>query len=132
MKKYLLDTDICIYHIKGLHDIDKKIIEVGIENCFISEITVAELKFGIENSEQKEKNRKKIEPFFELFHIIPIASCFDVYAVEKAKLRKSGRIIDEFDMLIGCSAIANDLVLVTRNVKHFARLNNLELANWIK
>lgn len=44
MKKYLLDTNICIYYLKGRFELDSKIAEVGMINCFISEITVAELK----------------------------------------------------------------------------------------
>lgn len=43
---------------KGKFDLDVKFDEVTPENCFISEITLAELKFGVENSEQIEKNRK--------------------------------------------------------------------------
>ena len=52
MKKYLLDTNICIFYIKGLYELNKKIELVGEQNCFISEITVAELKFGIEIATQ--------------------------------------------------------------------------------
>ena len=63
MKKYLLDTNICIYFIKGLFDLNKKIIEVGQENCFISEMTVAELKYGVENSKTPEKMRPVVEAF---------------------------------------------------------------------
>ncbi len=50
MKKYLLDTNICIYFIKGQFELNKKIAEVGEQNCFISEMTIAKLKFGVENS----------------------------------------------------------------------------------
>jgi tRNA(fMet)-specific endonuclease VapC len=57
MKKYLLDTNICIYFLKGQFNINKKLKSVGVDNCFISEITVAELKFGAENSIEKEKKR---------------------------------------------------------------------------
>ena len=132
MKKYLLDTNICIYHIKGLYDIDKKIEEVGIESCFLSEITIAELKFGVENSENKEKNKEEVEKFIKLFQVIPISPCLDTYAAEKAKLKKQGNLIDDFDLLIGCTAIANDFILVTRNVKHFERLSSIKLENWAK
>lgn len=48
MKKYLLDTNICIFLLRGKYDVDKKIDQVGLENCCISEITVAELKYGAE------------------------------------------------------------------------------------
>jgi len=131
MKKYLLDTNICIYFLKGQFNIDKKLKSVGVENCFISEITVAELKFGAENSVQKEKNRKVIENFIDSIQILPIISCLDTYAKEKARLRKKGLTIDEFDLFIGSSSIENNMVLVTRNVKHFIRLKNCTIENWV-
>ena len=53
--KYLLDTNICIYYMKGLFDLDFKIDTVGNDNCFISEITLAELKYGVANSNSKKK-----------------------------------------------------------------------------
>ncbi|MCX6582217.1 MAG: hypothetical protein NT166_18760 [Candidatus Aminicenantes bacterium] len=43
-----------------------------------------------------------------------------------------GHLIDDFDLLIGCSAIANGLILVTRNEKHFNRLSSLKIENWAK
>ena len=46
MTNYLLDTNICIFLLRGKYDVDKKIDSVGFENCAISEITVAELKYG--------------------------------------------------------------------------------------
>ena len=98
MKKYLLDTNICIFFIKGLYALNEKIAEVGEENCFISEVTVAELKYGIENSPNKEKMRPIVEAFIPKFAIIPIFDSLDIYATEKAKLRKQGLLIDDFDI----------------------------------
>jgi tRNA(fMet)-specific endonuclease VapC len=49
LKKYLLDTNICIYFLKGKYGLNEKIVAIGQENCFISEVTVAEMKYGIEN-----------------------------------------------------------------------------------
>lgn len=83
MKKYLLDTNICVYLLKGLYSLDKKIENAEIENCFVSEITIAELKFGVENSETKEKNKKTIDDFVIKFTIIPIFNSLDIYAKEK-------------------------------------------------
>ena len=60
-----------------------------------------------------------------------IISCLDTYAKEKARLRKKGLIIDEFDLLIGSSAIENNMMLVTRNVKHFNRLKGSKIENWV-
>jgi tRNA(fMet)-specific endonuclease VapC len=96
LKKYLLDTNICIYFIKGQYELYKRISEVGEQNCFISEITVAELKYGIENSKTVEAMRKVVEAFIPKFPIIPIYNSLDTYAKAKAKLRKQGVLIDDF------------------------------------
>lgn len=132
MKKYLLDTNICIYFIKGQYDLDKKILAIGEENCFISEITVAELKYGIENSKTVEAMRNIVEAFIPKFPIIPIYSSLDIYAKEKAKLRKQGLLVDDFDILIGATAVANDMVMVTNNVVHLNRLDNIIIEDWTK
>lgn len=131
MKKYLLDTNICIYFLKGLFNLDKKIENVGLSNCFVSEITIAELKFGAENSENQEKNRKTVDQFVSKFTIIPIFNSLDVYAKEKSRLRKKGLPLDDFDLLIGATAISNNLILVTRNVSDFERLKEIEIEKWV-
>lgn len=132
MKKYLLDSNICIFFLKGRFDIHKKIADVGKENCFISEITVAELKFGVENSsdDKREANRRIVEAFIQKFNILPIYNCLDNYAIEKARLKKSGKPIDDFDLLIGSTAIVNDLIMVTNNLNHFNRIENIGLEDW--
>lgn len=86
MNQYLLDTNICIYYIKGLHDLKTKFEEVGPENCFISEITLAELKFGVAKSKAKKKNQKALENFLSGIQILPIFPALDIYAEEKARL----------------------------------------------
>ena len=130
MKKYLLDTNICIYFLKGLFNLDKEIEKAGLSNCYVSEITIAELKFGAENSEHQEKNRKTVDLFLSTFTIIPIFNSLDVYAKEKTRLRKKGFPLDDFDLLIGATAISNNLTLVTRNLSDFERLKGIELENW--
>jgi len=130
LKKYLLDTNICIYFIKGQFELNKKIAEVGEQNCFISEMTVAELKYGVENRKAVEAMRKIVEAFIPKFFVIPIYNSLDIYAKEKAKLRKRGLMIDDFDILIGATAIANDMVMVTNNVAHLSRLDNIVIEDW--
>lgn len=129
---YLLDTNICIYYLKGLYNLDQKIRSVNEKNCFISELTVAELKFGVENSseENRESNRQKVDHLINLFQILPINTCFDIYAKEKTRLKKSGNIISEFDLLIGCTSISYNMIMVTKNIKHFEKIENIKLENW--
>ena len=115
---------------RGRYRIDLKITEAGKSNCCISEITVAELKFEAENSRDKSGNRRLVESFASTIKVVPIFTSLDVFAREKARLRTHGHIIDDFDLLIGATAIANDLILVTNNVKHFSRLEGITIENW--
>jgi tRNA(fMet)-specific endonuclease VapC len=132
LKQYLLDTNICIYLLKGLFDLVEKIEDVGTINCFLSEITIAELKFGAENSDFPERNSEKISQLQQQFTVIPIFGSLDVYAREKARLKKEGKLLDDFDLLIGATAVSNDLILVTRNVSDFDRLKRIQIENWAK
>jgi tRNA(fMet)-specific endonuclease VapC len=71
-----------------------------------------------------------VEAFIPKFAIIPIYSSLDIYAKEKAKLRKQGLLIDDFDILIGSAAVANEMIMVTNNVAHLSRLDNIAIEDW--
>lgn len=132
MSKYLFDTNICIYFIQGKYNLKEKFRKIKEENRFISEITLAELKFGVQNSSFPKKNIKPLEDFLTGVQILPIYNSLDLYAIEKSRLRKAGTIIDDFDILIGVSAVANKLILVTNNEKHLGRIEGIKIENWVK
>lgn len=93
-------------------------------------MTVAELKYGVENSKTPEKMRPVVEAFIPKFAIIPVFNCLGIYAIEKAKLRKKGLMIDDFDILIGSTSIVNNMVMVTNNSTHLKRLDNIVIEDW--
>lgn len=132
MKKYLIDTNTCIYYIKGKFELKKKFESSDPDNCFISEITLAELKFGVENSEKKEKNQKALDNFLKGVKIVPIFHALDLYAKEKARLKKAGIPIDEFDLLIGVTSVTHNLIMVTNNTQHFKRIKGIDVEDWTK
>jgi len=132
MAKYLLDTNICIYFLRGKEQIAIKINEIGVENCYISEMTVAELLYGVElSSQNKEANRRLVENFINDAQVLSVSDAIPIYAKEKAILRKTGTLIDDMDIFIGATAIANKMILVTDNEKHLKRLSNIDIENWI-
>jgi tRNA(fMet)-specific endonuclease VapC len=88
--------------------------------------------FGVENSENKEKNRLALNDFLLGIRILPILHAIDLYAKEKARLRKLGTLIDDFDLLIGVTALFHNLIMVTNNTDHFKRIDGIELENWTK
>ncbi len=132
MKRYLLDTDICIYFLKGKYHIKSKIEEAGLSNCFISEITIAELAYGAYNSEQFEKHIQEVLKMQALFEVIPINEILISFGEEKARLKKAGNLIPDFDLLIGLTAFQHNMILVTNNEKHLSRIDKIEIENWAK
>ena len=127
----MIDTNIAIYYMKGMFNLSKKFDE-AVGNCFISEITLAELKYGVENSEKPEKNRRVLSDFLTGVQLIPIFHSLDLYAKEKARLRKAGTPIDDFDLLIGVTSVSHSLTMVTNNTEHFRRINGIDLEDWAK
>lgn len=132
MEKYLLDTNICIFLFKGKYKLNEQLKRVGFQNCCISEVTLAELKYGAECSDQIAENMKMVDDFARVMTIVPIFNSLSIYAREKARLRKAGLLIDDFDILIGVTAVANNLILITDNEKHLSRILKVKIENWIK
>jgi tRNA(fMet)-specific endonuclease VapC len=132
LKQYLLDTNICVFFLRGKLGLDKVFQEKGRQNCFVSEITVAELRFGAENSNNPNKSHKAVDSFVDGVSVLPIYGAIKIYAKEKVRLRRIGKPMnDEFDLLIACTAIENRLILVTDNTKDFKNIEGLKMENWI-
>lgn len=135
MKRYLLDTNICVFLLRGKYGVDKMINQVGLRNCFVSEITVLELKYGVELSKQKDgiDRAAQLDEFLSAISVIPITDALDICAKEKIRLRLAGTPADDdFDLLIGCTAVAGNMALVTENIKHFKNIKGIKLENWIE
>ncbi len=135
MSVYLLDTNICVHLLKEEYAVKEKIEAVGIRSCFLSEITIAELLYGVENSasERRQSNLANVHKLQMLYtgRILSISSALYEYARQKAALRKVGRIVGEFDLLIGSTSIVHGLTLVTRNTRDFESFSGIALENWI-
>jgi tRNA(fMet)-specific endonuclease VapC len=115
---------------KGKFDLGAKFDNVPANSCFISEITLAELKFGVEKSEKPNKNTVVLNNFLTGVQVLPIFHALDLYAKEKARLQKAGTPIDDFDLLIGVTAVKHTLIMVTNNTNHFNRINGIILEDW--
>ncbi|WP_455638848.1 PIN domain-containing protein [Parabacteroides sp.] len=131
MKQYLLDTNICIFFLQNKYDIVEKLERVGRKNCYISEITVAELLYGAACSANPEKHLAETRTFIDKFEILHIYPVLFAFAQIKATLRKQGLPIDDFDLLIGTTAVVNGLIMVTENQKHLSRIPQIETENWV-
>ncbi len=131
---YLLDTNICIFAIKNKPELVLKRIEENFaDGIYISSLTVAELEFGVENSQKIEQNRFALLKFLSIFNILNFDDSDAVdYGMLKADLKRQGRIIGPIDMLLAGQALNKDLILVTNNTKEFERVKGLKLEDWTR
>jgi len=131
---YLLDTNICIFAInKKTPQLINTINKKSKHDIYISSLTIAELEFGVENSQYVEKNRVALLKFISLFRILPFddedAVC---YGKLKTKLKKKGEIIGPIDMLLAAQALSKDLIFVTNTADEFSRVDGLKIEDWSK
>ncbi len=127
---YLLDTNICISMLKDKYGVREAILKVKPEHCYVSEITLGELYYGAFFSNNPSERLKDVAFITNHFKIIPVTETLSIFGEIKAQLRREGNLIDDFDILIGCAAIQNNLVMVTDNIKHLNRLPHIVIENW--
>lgn len=118
--------------LKNQYGIRETILKVKPENCYVSEITLAELYFGASYSGRKEERLRDVTFIIDKFKIIPVSETLPLFGDIKADLKKEGNLIDDFDILIGCAAIMNHLTMVTDNIKHLKRLPEIIIENCTK
>ena len=78
------------------------------------------------------KHAHEVRFLKEHFEILPILPALDLYGQVRAELEKQGIALDSMDLLIGCTALSSDRVMVTHNVRHFVRIPELRIEDWEK
>jgi len=131
MLKYLLDTNIVIYTMKNRPQQVKRCFQKHEGEMCISSITLGELVFGAEHSQQVERNLADIEALVARLEVLPLDSKAAYHFGQiRAALYTIGRPIGPYDMLIAGHARASGLVLVTNNTHEFERVPGLLIENW--
>lgn len=132
--KYLLDTNILIFLMKkGNKRLLQKIESQDFGALAISSITLAELEFGAANSSKPEFNRSIFLGVLSAINVVEFEdNCAYEYGKIRYRLKKNGSPIGPMDMLIAATAMANNLILVTNNVKEFEKVEGLKIQDWTK
>ncbi|WP_439647486.1 PIN domain-containing protein [Brucepastera parasyntrophica] len=95
-------------------------------------MTYGELLYGAKKSKHVERNMAEVYRIRDLFPIIPIdISIIEIFSELKSKYDKKGIVIDDFDLLIASTALTHNQILVTNNVKHFNKIKELKIENWV-
>jgi tRNA(fMet)-specific endonuclease VapC len=131
MPRYMLDTNMCIYLMKNQPEqVARRFAECYVGDVVMSAITYAELEYGVTVSGNPEQERVHLAGLVE---DIPVAS-FDsaaggAYGPIRSATRESKK--DHLDKLIAAHAVSLDAVLVTHNMKDFAKYPGLKTENWL-
>lgn len=132
MKAALIDTNILSLFFKGhpqvVGNFETYLEEY--ETINLSIITYYEIVSGLKHRDA----HKQLDLFLSFVAqntVLPLTQgVADIAANIYADVRKSGQPIDDIDLLIAATAVANGLILVTHNRKHFQRIVQLEVENW--
>ena len=132
--KYYLDTNTCIYFLKGKHvQLKRKLLSEIPEKIVVPSIVKAELLYGAEKSRRKKENLEKILQFLLPFNIVDFG---DAEAIEYSKIRadleKRGEITGPNDLIISAIVKTSDGILVTNNVREFSRVRGLKMEDWFQ
>ena len=130
--RYLLDTDICSYAIKGGYPtLDRRLRATEPGQIAISAITRAELRYGLALRPEATRLQQLVETFLRFVITLPWdAATADSYGVIRAALHHAGQPIGDHDTLIAAQAVTANLILVTHNLAHFSRIDGLCCQDW--
>jgi tRNA(fMet)-specific endonuclease VapC len=129
--KFLLDTSICVFALRGHAGTVERLSLVAGADLAVSVMTAAELWVGVRKSREPEVRRVGVAAFLAPFSVLP----FDVPAAERyvearCALEAAGRPIGERDLIIAATALAHGLTVVTNNTREFGRVPGLAVDDW--
>jgi len=132
-RRYLLDTNICIYIAKGQPLAVRQHFERHpLQALAMSTITVGELRFGAEKSQFSERALATLDQLVQMIRpsALPMAAA-EHYGHVRASLQRQGLPIGNNDLWLAAHALAEDWTLVTNNTREFDRVPGLRVENWV-
>jgi tRNA(fMet)-specific endonuclease VapC len=128
----MLDTNICIYVLKNRPPALRDRFNNEAERICISSITLSELRYGAEKSARRADNMAAIDQFVARLDVLAFTSRAAAHHGElRATLERMGRPAGVYDMLIAAHARSEGLIVVTNNLREFARMPGVRTANWV-
>ncbi len=128
----ILDTDVCIGILRGNETVIHRRQET-LDEVSTTWISAAELYYGAEKSMAADENREAVGDFLATLHVFGLDSASSRrFGALKAKLERRGEGLADADLLIASISLARGAVLVTGNVRHYDRISELSIEDWIR
>jgi tRNA(fMet)-specific endonuclease VapC len=131
--KYVLDTNVVVRLLDGDERVLAHLADVDPRDVGIPLLVVAELLFGAEKSARREQNRARVQRLTESFPLLPLGlAIVRRYAVVRAEVEQRGRPKSDFDLMIACTALEHDAVLVTNDTAlKDGSIDALRVEDWL-
>jgi tRNA(fMet)-specific endonuclease VapC len=129
---YLLDTNACIQILNSSESpVTQRLLTVPQKNIFLCAVVYSELCYGAFKSSRVTENLKHLDGLFDEFEVLPFnKAAAKVSGQVRANLISVGTPIGSNDLLIASVALANELTLVTHNIREFSRIEGLQYEDW--
>jgi tRNA(fMet)-specific endonuclease VapC len=127
----ILDTDTCIYILRGRAEVINKRRSVY-DEVATTIVTACELYYGAAKSQKPVAGKQAVDSFLRTLRVLDL----DPYAAQffgaiKAGLEQDGTGLADADLMIGSIARRHHAIVVTGNTHHFERIPGITLENWI-
>ncbi|MCL4522666.1 MAG: type II toxin-antitoxin system VapC family toxin [Acidobacteria bacterium] len=125
---YLIDTDCVIHHLKGIRSVTAHIAQIKSQGLALSIISYAELWEGAYFSREPSGSQAKLDEFLSGVALLGVdEEIARQFGLLRGTLRKSGKTIGDFDLLIAATALRHGLMLLSNNRKHFENVPGLRI-----
>jgi predicted nucleic acid-binding protein len=128
--RYLVDNDWVIHYFNGHPEIVARIQDLSPQVIGLSAISLAELSEGVYYSRDPRKSDEVLHDFLRAVELIGIdEDAARVFGRERGRLRAQGKMIGDFDLLIGATALRHGLTILTNNRRHFELIEKLQIVS---
>ena len=129
--RFLLDTDTAVDYLRGNLRVRHRLLSKKPGSVGIPFMAAAELYTGAYCSQRVEQNLEVLDGFLsELPVVEPCRDALRIFGRLKASLKSKGKLIEDADLLMAAVALSVGATLITRNRKHFERIEGLRLEDW--
>ena len=131
---YCFDTDVLSATIRREPSLPliRRLAQVSPTDQFTTAITMGELLYGAARRDSKRLNEQVRDLLRGALTILPFdETAAAVYGPLRASLESDGQPLAEPDLRIASIALSRDLTVVTANIRHFARIPDLTVENWL-
>ncbi|MGH8069785.1 MAG: type II toxin-antitoxin system VapC family toxin [Candidatus Entotheonellia bacterium] len=126
--RYLIDTDWVIDHLNQIERVVNRLKELRPQGLALSIVSLAELYEGVHYSRNPEQSQQAFDAFLEDVSVLGIdEEICKIFGRERGRLRREGKLIGDFDLLIAATGLHYGLTVLTNNRQHFERVEGLQI-----